>query len=241
MNYKRMSLLARGYIYAVRQRLAGGIINKVLDVLAWSDIRILAFLSMWHPSMDYRIKYLKKRGVNVGEHVHVDLGVIIEFTTPQAVYIEDYVGIGYGAQIIAHDAGPNDIVDLPMRVRETRIGYNTAIGSYAIIMPGVKIGRNCGIVAGSVVTKNVPDGTVWGGNPARKLFDVPDVVLGWQAGMKQHPELYYDHPNENRAPSTPFDHLVTWREEGVKIQPTTNIRTGLPFDYILDAKAMEDK
>lgn len=241
MNYKRMSLLVRGYTYAVRQKLAGALINRVLDLLAWSDIRVLAWLSMWHPSMDHRIKYMRKRGVNIGEHVHIDLGVMIEFTTPQAVYIEDYVGIAYCAQIIAHDAGANDIVDLPMRVQETRIGYNSAIGSYSIIMPGVKVGKNCGVVAGSVVTKSVPDGTVVGGNPAKHLADVPDVMFGWQAHMKERPELYYDISNDNRAPSSPFDHLITWREEGLEIQPATNIRTGLPFDYIIEAKAMKDK
>lgn len=241
MNYKRMSLLVRGYGYAIRQRIAGGIINKVLDLLAWSDIRVLVWLSMWHPSMDYRLKYMKMRGVNIGENVHIDLGVMIEFTTPRSVFLEDYTALGYCAQILAHDAAPGALFDLPMRVQETRIGYNSAVGSYSIIMPGVKVGRNCGVVAGSVLTKNVPDGTVWGGNPAKEIVSVADVALGWQAHMKKHPELYYDHPNFNRAPSTPYDHVITWREEGIEIQPDSNIRTGLPFDYIIEAKAMKDK
>jgi hypothetical protein len=33
------------------------------------------------------------------------------------------------------------------------------------------------------------------------------------------------------------DSLITWREEGIKIRDWTDLRTGTPFDYILDAKA----
>ena len=46
---------------------------------------------------------------------------------------------------------------------------NVFIGLGAIIMPGVKIGENSVIAAGSVVTKDVPPGSVVGGNPARVI------------------------------------------------------------------------
>ena len=40
---------------------------------------------------------------------------------------------------------------------------NCFVGANATIMPGVKIGESSIIAAGSVVTKNVPAGEVWGG------------------------------------------------------------------------------
>lgn len=48
-----------------------------------------------------------------------------------------------------------------------RIGDDVWIGGGALIMPGVTIGNRAVIASGAVVTKNVPDDVVVGGNPAR--------------------------------------------------------------------------
>lgn len=55
------------------------------------------------------------------------------------------------------------------RFVKTDIGDNVAIGSSATILGGIKIGDGAVIGAGSVVTKNVPPGEVWAGNPAKFL------------------------------------------------------------------------
>jgi maltose O-acetyltransferase len=49
------------------------------------------------------------------------------------------------------------------------IGDNVWIGGRAIINPGVKIGNNVVIASGAVVTKDVPDNVVVGGNPAKLI------------------------------------------------------------------------
>ena len=241
MGWKRASLFIKGYSFLVRNVLAGIVVNKALDLLAWLDYRLLLLLSMWHPDMGYRIKYLRKRGVNVGENVFIDLGVFIEITTPQSVIIEDYVAIGYGCIIYAHDASVNSVVDLPLRVKTTRLDYNCAVGTGSIILPGVTVGKHSGVAPGSVVTKDVPDMTVVAGQPAQHLVSGEELSLAWQADMKIHPEHYFDSPNPCHPPTTPYDPQITWRKEGVKIQDWTAIRTGTPFDYILDYKAMRKK
>jgi hypothetical protein len=73
------------------------------------------------------------------------------------------------------------------------------------------------------------------------LGTVEEIGLAWQADLEVRPEVYYDHPNPARAPHHPCEHLLTWRERGVKIQPSSVLRTGTPFDYILDAKQMTDE
>ncbi len=233
--------LVKGYVFLARNLAAGKVVNKVLDLFAFLDFRLLMLLSVWHPDAASRRRLLRKRGVNVADTAWIDIGVWIEMTTPRAVFIEDYVKLAYGVTVYAHDAAVNSVGDLPMRVQATTIGYNSAIGTGSIIMPGVTIGKHCGVVPGSVVTKDVPDLTVVGGNPAETLFTSEQLGVAWQADLKMRPDLYYDHPNPGRAPSTPIDHLLSWREEKVPVRDYTELRTGTPFDYILDAKAAKKK
>lgn len=47
---------------------------------------------------------------------------------------------------------------------------NVSIGSSCVLLPGITLGKGCKIGAGSVVTKSVPPGETWAGNPARKLI-----------------------------------------------------------------------
>lgn len=54
------------------------------------------------------------------------------------------------------------------------IGDYVYIGSNSLIMPGVTIGNNVLIAAGSVVTKSIPDGCVVGGNPARYICSLDE-------------------------------------------------------------------
>ncbi len=63
-----------------------------------------------------------------------------------------------------------------MRVESTRnrffFGDNVWIGGGAIINPGVRVGNNVVIASGAVVTKEVPDNVVVGGNPARIIKNI---------------------------------------------------------------------
>lgn len=46
------------------------------------------------------------------------------------------------------------------------------IGGHSVIIGGVEIGDNSIIASGSVVTKDVPENTIFAGNPAKKLKDI---------------------------------------------------------------------
>ncbi|BFL47584.1 acyltransferase [Lactonifactor longoviformis] len=91
---------------------------------------------------------------------------------PYLVELGDHVEITGGCQFVTHDGGVWTI-----RVQEgcekvdkfgkITVGDNVFIGINSIILPGVKIGNNCVIGAGAVVTKNIPSGEVWGGVPAK--------------------------------------------------------------------------
>ena len=57
---------------------------------------------------------------------------------------------------------------------EVHIGNNVWIGGNSVICPGVTIGDNCVIGAGSVVTKDIPAWSLAAGNPARVIRTITD-------------------------------------------------------------------
>ena len=63
---------------------------------------------------------------------------------------------------------------------DVKICNNVWIGAGAIIMPGITVGENSVVGAGSVVTKDVPPNTVVVGNPARVLREIGE-----------HDRIYY--------------------------------------------------
>ncbi len=56
-----------------------------------------------------------------------------------------------------------------------KIEDNVWIGGGAILLPGVRVGRNAVVGAGAVVTRNVPANTVVAGNPARVIREIEQV------------------------------------------------------------------
>jgi maltose O-acetyltransferase len=54
------------------------------------------------------------------------------------------------------------------------IGSDVWVGGGAIILPGVRIGSRAVIGAGSVVTRDVPDGVFAAGNPCRVIREITD-------------------------------------------------------------------
>ncbi len=66
------------------------------------------------------------------------------------------------------------------------IGNHTFIGQRAIILPGITIGNNCIVGAGSIVTKNIPDSQVWAGNPAKFICTIDEYTEKQFAKNKKH-------------------------------------------------------
>ena len=117
-------------------------------------------------------------GESVVVNYYVHIGAI------SRIVIEDDVLIGSHVLITdhAHGAGTED-PSLPARYRPlaskgpVTIGRNVWIGEGACILPGVRVGENAIIGCNAVVTRDVPDGAVVGGVPARQLQTVPRVRL----------------------------------------------------------------
>jgi len=64
--------------------------------------------------------------------------------------------------------------DYPLILKPYKIKRAARIGIAVVVLPGIVIGENSLVGAGSVVTHDVPDGEIWFGNPATKHGDVPE-------------------------------------------------------------------
>jgi len=93
----------------------------------------------------------------------------------EGVTIEDDVFVGHGVMFIndlyprATAAGGGLQTESDWAVSPTLVQKGASLGSGATILGNVVIGENSIVGAGSVVTKNVPAGTIVAGNPARVL------------------------------------------------------------------------
>ena len=72
-------------------------------------------------------------------------------------------------------------------VGKVEIHNNVFIGHGALVMPGVSIGPNAVVAAGSVVTQDVPEGVIVAGVPARAIGSVKNLVAKLENRTKQLP------------------------------------------------------
>lgn len=98
----------------------------------------------------------------------------------EGVTIEDEVFVGHGVMFI-NDIYPRATTldgglqtEADWKVVETHVGRRASIGSNATILAGIRLGENCLVGAGAVVTHDVPDSAIVAGVPARVIGDIRD-------------------------------------------------------------------
>jgi acetyltransferase-like isoleucine patch superfamily enzyme len=104
--------------------------------------------------------------LEIGDGTEIGTGAII--SSRKKIKIGKHVGIGPQSSIYDNDhkmpLGPReeDMIDSSIEISD-----GAWIGTRAVVLRGVKIGKNAVIGAGSVVNKNIPDNAVASGNPAK--------------------------------------------------------------------------
>ena len=108
-----------------------------------------------------------------GKNIRIGRSVFINacccFQDQGGISIGDGTLIGHRVVIatINHGLRPEERMD--HHIAPVRGGRNGWIGSGSILLPGVTIGDGATVAAGAVVTKDVPEGAVVGGVPAKIL------------------------------------------------------------------------
>lgn len=137
------------------------------------------YLKVCKPDMAEYADYLRLHGRlhGIGNNCHINLAVNI--TDPEYVLIGNNVMLS-DCTLLGHD-GVVGVLNDAYNVKLDSVGKivikdNVFIGHGAIIMPGITIGPNAVVAAGAVVTKDVMEGDIVGGVPAKPISKVDSLV-----------------------------------------------------------------
>ena len=122
---------------------------------------IIIEISRFIPSM--RLKrsiYRKFLKMAIGQNTAFAYKVLPDLFYPELISVGNNSVIGYNTTILTHEILVNEY-----RYGRVDIGSQTLIGANVTILPGVKIGHNVIIKAGTIVSKDVPNDTIAFGNP----------------------------------------------------------------------------
>lgn len=101
-----------------------------------------------------------EEGVVIGNNCKIRPFVFI----PTGVTIEDNVFVGPNVTF-TNDMYPK--VKGDWQLLKTTIKQGAALGANSVVLPGITVGKNALVGAGSVVTQDVPENAIMAGNPAK--------------------------------------------------------------------------
>ncbi len=135
---------------------------------------IVKLISIYKRVVLSRVEYYRWLGVSIGSNC--DIQKVNFGSEPYLVTVGNHVQITEGTKIFTHGGA------WVLRLRDPKIdffgkvfiGDNVYIGNNSLILPGVTIGKNAIIAAGSVVTKSIDENCIVGGNPARVIGNVDE-------------------------------------------------------------------
>lgn len=126
---------------------------------------------LYHMVDDYlyfaRIRLLLARGLVIGKDVTIARNAVIDTGYPYLIRIGNSCSIAEHVRLLAHDAATYKYTGGYTRLGKVEIKDNCFIGDRSTILPGVTIGPNALIAAGSVVNRDVPPNSCVAGVPAR--------------------------------------------------------------------------
>lgn len=130
-----------------------------------------------------RLTKLIQHGLKVGQNVYIGPNVSIDSNYPYLIEIGNNCRISGDTEILAHDATTFRELGIT-RIASVKILEGTFIGAKAIILPGVTIGPQAVIAAGSVVNRDIGEGKIAAGNPARPYGNYSDLLKKYRENIR---------------------------------------------------------
>lgn len=148
-------------------------------------------------------------GLVLGDGVNINQGVALDSWT-WLISIGDGATLAPGVRIVAHDASTHAHLGVA-RVGRVDIGRRAFVGADSTVLPGVRIGDDAVVAAGSVVVDDVAPRTVVGGVPARELMTLEVFLDRQRAVLDNAPVRFSQSDRPKGRPSR--DRRRQMREE----------------------------
>jgi maltose O-acetyltransferase len=171
------------------------LIKKVYTVFSRKDEKIL---------YKNKIEALIQRGLVIGKNVTIEDSVYIDEGYPYLIKIGDNCSLAAFVRLLAHDDTFYKFNGGYARLGKIEIGNNCFIGESAVILPGVTIGSNVMIAAGSLVNKDIPSNLCIAGVPARFYAKFNETLEKNMEDIKTRPIFNYSELRSKKD----LDHII---------------------------------
>jgi maltose O-acetyltransferase len=142
---------------------------------------------------------LINHGLQLGHNVSILQGCFLDPPHCFLISIGDNCTLAPGVRLIAHDASTKRKLGYT-KIGRIEIGRDCFIGDSTIILPGVRIGPESVIGAGSVVTENIPSGSVAAGNPCKVICSSESFFQRAEKNINDRKAPYSELPHSMLTP-----------------------------------------
>jgi acetyltransferase-like isoleucine patch superfamily enzyme len=143
------------------------------DVALGEGVRLASFINAYGCRIGDRTKVGSFVEIQKGAAIGADCKISSHTFVCEGVTVEDGVFVGHNVTF-TNDRFPRAVnadgslqTEADWKVVPTLVRRRASIGSSVTLVCGIEIGEGAMVGAGSVVTKSVPAGELWAGNPAR--------------------------------------------------------------------------
>ena len=139
----------------------------------------------------------RRQGMSIGSNTYIYRNVEFGRSGKDPITIGSNCVLT-GCTVLGHDASTNRALGIKPGehsiIQPVVIEDDCFIGANAIVLMGVTIGKGSIVGAGAVVTTDVPPSSVVGGNPAKVICSVDELIHRRKALAVDHPEYFPSRP-----------------------------------------------
>jgi maltose O-acetyltransferase len=145
--------------------------------------KLLRWLGAHHPDNRTRQIFFRLTGVHIGEGTNITPGLIVNDGYSGLCRIGNRVSIATNVTLVV-DSNPNNsrlalqpyVQEQLVKTAPVVIEDDVWLGTNAVVLPGVRVGRGAVVGAGAVVTRDVPPFSVVAGVPAHVIRTLTPVA-----------------------------------------------------------------